>query len=165
MHSHARLTYTQVWRLALAARPSRTQKQAALMPHLQALDKLFRVLLKARAKRGAIDFESIETQMIFDDQGKIEDIVPVIRNDAHRLIEECMLAANVCASDFLHENKHPALYRVHEGPTPEKLDALRELPRRIRPRPRRRRRAARQGLRRAAGEDQGPPRRTACCRR
>jgi len=82
-------------------------------------------LLKARAKRGAIDFGSTETQMLFDDEGKIKAIVPVIRNDAHRIIEECMLAANVCASDYLHVNEQPALFRVHEGPTPEKLAALR----------------------------------------
>ena len=124
IYSHARLTYNQVWDwLSGASRPDK--KQAALMPHLEALDKLFRTLLKARAKRGAIDFGSQETQIIFDDQGKIKAIVPVVRNDAHRIIEECMLAANVCASDFLHENKQPALYRVHEGPTPEKLAALR----------------------------------------
>jgi ribonuclease R len=122
--SHARLTYNQVWGwLSGEARPE--NKHAALMPHLEALDKLFRTLLKARAKRGAIDFGSTETQIIFDDNGKIREIVPVIRNDAHRIIEECMLAANVCASDFLHENKQPALFRVHEGPTPEKLAALR----------------------------------------
>ena len=65
--------------------------------------------------------------MIFNDQGKIERIVPVVRNDAHKLIEECMLAANVCAADFLHEHKHTVLYRMHEGPTPEKLEALREF--------------------------------------
>jgi ribonuclease R len=85
------------------------------------------VLVKARWARGAIDFETVETQMIFDDQGKIARIVPVSRNDAHRIIEECMLAANVCASDFLHENEHAALYRIHEGPTPEKLEKLREF--------------------------------------
>jgi len=124
IHSHARLTYNQVWDwLSGAAKPEK--QQAALMPHLEALDKLFRTLLKARAKRGAIDFGSTETQINFDDQGKIKEIVPVIRNDAHRIIEECMLAANVCASDFLHENKQPALFRVHEGPTAEKLAALR----------------------------------------
>ena len=124
IHSHARLTYNQVWDwLSGAAKPEK--KQAALMPHLEALDKLFRTLLKARAKRGAIDFGSTETQINFDDQGKIKEIVPVIRNDAHRIIEECMLAANVCASDFLHENRQPALFRVHEGPTAEKLAALR----------------------------------------
>ncbi len=123
IYSHARLTYNQVWDwLSGATQPD--QKQAALMPHLQALDKLFRTLLKARAKRGAIDFGSTESQMLFDDQGKITAIVKVTRNDAHRIIEECMLAANVCASDYLQENKQPALYRVHEGPTTEKLAAL-----------------------------------------
>ncbi len=123
IYSHARLTYNQVWDwLSGATEPD--QKQAALMPHLQALDKLFRSLLKARAKRGAIDFGSTESQMLFDDQGKINAIIKVERNDAHRIIEECMLAANVCASDYLHENKQPALYRVHEGPTTEKLAAL-----------------------------------------
>jgi len=126
IHSHARLTYNQVWDwLSGAAKPEK--KQAALMPHLQALEMLFRTLLKARAKRGAIDFGSTETQIVFDDQGKIREIVPVIRNDAHRIIEECMLAANVCASDFLHKHKQPALYRVHEGPTVERLTALREF--------------------------------------
>jgi ribonuclease R len=126
IYSHARLTYNQVWDwLSGAVKPDK--KQAELMPHLEALDKLFRVLLKARAKRGAIDFGSTETQMLFDEQGKIKAIVPVIRNDAHRIIEECMLSANVCASDYLQENKQPALYRVHEGPTPEKLAALREF--------------------------------------
>ncbi len=123
IYSHARLTYNQVWDwFSGATQPD--QKQAALMPHLQALDKLFRTLLKARAKRGAIDFGSTESQMLFDDQGKITAIVKVTRNDAHRIIEECMLAANVCASDYLQENKQPALYRVHEGPTTEKLAAL-----------------------------------------
>jgi ribonuclease R len=122
--SHARLTYNQVWDW-LSGETQPDAKQTELMPHLQALDKLFRTLLKARAKRGAIDFGSTETQMQFDDEGKIKAIVPVIRNDAHRIIEECMLAANVCASDYLHVNQQPALFRVHEGPTPEKLAALR----------------------------------------
>jgi ribonuclease R len=83
--------------------------------------------VKARAKRGAIDFETTETEIIFNEQRKIERIVPVKRNDAHRVIEECMLAANVCASDYLSEHKQPMLFRVHEGPTPEKLAALREF--------------------------------------
>jgi len=123
IYSHARLTYNQVWDW-LSGKVQPDQKQATLMPHLQALDKLFRSLLKARAKRGAIDFGSTESQMLFDDQGKIKAIIKVERNDAHRIIEECMLAANVCASDYLSENKQPALYRVHEGPTTEKLAAL-----------------------------------------
>jgi ribonuclease R len=98
-----------------------------LLPHLEALDALFRQLEVAREKRGAIDFETLETRMVFDDNGKIEKIVPTARNDAHRLIEECMLAANVCASEFLREHEHEALYRVHEGPTPERLLKLRDF--------------------------------------
>jgi ribonuclease R len=127
MHSHARLTYTEV-AAALYEPGSEAQARIGpLLPHLRNLDALYRVLAKARAKRGAIDFETVETQMIFDDDGKIARITPYERNDAHRIIEECMLAANVCASDFLKEHRHPALYRVHEGPTPEKLAKLREF--------------------------------------
>jgi ribonuclease R len=98
-----------------------------LVPRLQLLNRLFRALLRARERRGAIDFETVETEFIFDDAGRLQRIDRVERNDAHRLIEECMLAANVCASDFLSRRKHPTLYRVHEGPTPEKLDAVREF--------------------------------------
>jgi ribonuclease R len=124
MFSHARLTYTQVasW---LSGQETPAEAHAALLPHLQNLEKLFRALLKNREKRGAIDFGSTETRMIFDSGGKIERIEPVVRNEAHRIIEECMLAANVCAADFLQEKDLPALYRVHEGPTAEKLTALR----------------------------------------
>jgi ribonuclease R len=123
--SHARLTYNQVWSwLAGEASPD-TDVHRALQPQVQALYALFHILLKARHKRGAIDFETIETMMIFNDHGKIDSIVPVQRNDAHRVIEECMLAANVCASDFLEKHKQACLYRVHEGPTPEKLENLR----------------------------------------
>ena len=124
MFSHARLTYEQVWGwLSGEDKPGKEHK--ALLPHLQNLEKLFRLLLKNRQKRGAIDFESAETRMYFDDAGKITHIAPVQRNDAHKLIEECMLAANTCAADFLLEQKMPGLYRIHEGPTPEKLTALR----------------------------------------
>ena len=126
MRSHARFTYTEV--AAILDDPkSAARQRKALVPGLQILYRLYQQLAKARATRGAIDFETIETQMIFDDQGKIENIVAVVRNDAHRLIEECMLAANVCASDFLREHEQPMLYRVHEGPTPEKLEALRDF--------------------------------------
>jgi ribonuclease R len=101
------------------------REYAHIMPHVQNLYALFKLMLAQREKRGAIEFESTETMMIFDDNGKIEKIIPVQRNDAHKLIEECMLAANVCAADFLSKNEHAALYRIHEGPTPEKLEALR----------------------------------------
>ncbi|MBP7790368.1 MAG: ribonuclease R, partial [Zoogloea sp.] len=127
MFSKARLTYNQVAAALYDKDAAALEVVGGLLPHLQNLDKLFRVLLKARAKRGAIDFETQETRMIFDDNGKIEKIVPESRNDAHRVIEECMLAANVCASEFLQTNEHPALYRVHEGPTPDKLAKLRDF--------------------------------------
>ena len=127
MYSHARLTYNEV-AAALYENESGTRNRLkGLLPHLRQLDNLYRVLVKARTARGAIDFETVETQMVFDEQGKIERIIPVSRNDAHRIIEECMLAANVCASDFLQESEHAALYRIHEGPTPEKLEKLREF--------------------------------------
>ena len=125
--SRARLTYNQVWSWLDGGAQPDNEVHLELQPQLQALYSLFKVLLKARHKRGAIDFETIETMMLFNDQGKIENIVPVQRNDAHRLIEECMLAANVCASAFLEKHKQPCLYRIHEGPTPEKLEALRSF--------------------------------------
>jgi ribonuclease R len=127
MHSHARLTYTKVAAMLDNPKGEDARQYESLLPHIQLLYKLFKVLLKVRKKRGAIDFETVETQMIFNDQGKIERILPVKRNDAHRLIEECMLAANVCASDFLQKNKQPTLYRIHEGPTSDKLAALRDF--------------------------------------
>ncbi|MCX7628246.1 MAG: ribonuclease R [Methylophilaceae bacterium] len=125
MRSKARMTYTQVYDMIIHPEGEIAREYAWLLPHVQNLYDLYKVLLKAREKRGAIEFETIETLMVFNDQGKIERIEPLMRNDAHRLIEECMLAANVCASDFLAKNKHPALYRIHEGPTPEKLEKLR----------------------------------------
>ncbi|MBK7356401.1 ribonuclease R family protein, partial [Propionivibrio sp.] len=125
--SRARLTYDQVWSWLSAAAEPQNDAHRALQPRLQALYSLYHILLKARHKRGAIDFETIETMMLFNAQGKIDNIVPVFRNDAHRLIEECMLAANVCASAFLEQHKQPCLYRVHEGPTPEKLEGLRDF--------------------------------------
>jgi ribonuclease R len=127
MNSHKRFTYTTVAAMLANPKGPEAQEHDELLPHVQELYKLFKVLGKAREKRGAIDFETIETQMLFNDQGKIERIVPVHRNDAHRVIEECMLAANVCASDFLQKSEHPTLYRIHEGPTPEKLEGLREF--------------------------------------
>ena len=127
MWSHARLTYTEVAAALYENDAKARKKLVPLLPHLENLDAVFRQLLKARQKRGAIDFETVETRMVFDDYGKIERIEPYERNDAHRLIEECMLAANVCASDFLKEREHPALYRIHEGPTPEKLARLRDF--------------------------------------
>ncbi|MBI2318910.1 MAG: ribonuclease R, partial [Betaproteobacteria bacterium] len=127
MRSRARLTYTRVAAALADATGEAAREFSSLLPELRALRQLYGVLARARKARGAIDFETIETAFVFDDQGNLRSIVPVERNDAHRIIEECMLAANVCASEFLLEHKHPALYRVHEGPTKEKLAALREF--------------------------------------
>ncbi len=125
MHSHARLTYTEVWE-ALSNPASRAaQRHAGLLPRLHELHEIYRAFARARAARGAPELETTETQIICDANGRIERIVARVRNDAHRLIEECMLAANVCTADFLQRKGHPALLRVHEGPTPTKLETLR----------------------------------------
>lgn len=126
MHSKARLTYTTVANM-LEQFDEGVEVKGELANHILALREVFTVLHKKRNQRGAIDFESVETRMMFDGQGKIERIVPIERNEAHRIIEECMLAANVCAADFLEKNEHDCLYRVHLGPTPEKLDNLRQF--------------------------------------
>ena len=118
--SHARLTYTEVAAILTNTRGVEAQRRAELVPHLVHLHEVYRALLRHRGQRGAIDFESTETQIVCDDNGRIEKIVPRTRTEAHRLIEEAMLAANVCAAEFIAHHKHPALYRVHEGPTPEK---------------------------------------------
>ncbi|MEO8739776.1 MAG: ribonuclease R [Casimicrobiaceae bacterium] len=127
MHSRARLTYTQVWDWLSDPSMRSTTEAKAVLPHLENIHALYKALSSARAKRGAIDFETIELELKFDAAGKIETIVPVVRNEAHKLIEECMLAANVCTAKYLLQQKHPALYRVHEGPTPGKLTALKEF--------------------------------------
>jgi ribonuclease R len=122
--SHARLTYTTVAALLANTRGPEAQMHADLVPQLIHLHEVYRALLKARGVRGAVDFETTETQIVCDDNGRIEKIVPRVRTEAHRLIEEAMLAANVCAADFIERAKHPALFRVHEGPTPEKRQTL-----------------------------------------
>ena len=125
MWSHARFTYTEVAAILGNTRGPEAIKRKALVPHLLHLHGVYESLLKARQKRGAVDFETTETQILCDENGRIEKIVPRTRNVAHRLIEEAMLAANVCSADFIMQSKHAGLFRVHEGPTPEKLEALR----------------------------------------
>ncbi len=125
MHSAARMTYTEVAAILGNTKGPEAARRAPLVPHLQNLYGVYKSLLHARQKRGAIDFDTTETYIVCNAQGKIEQIVPRTRNDAHKLIEECMLLANVCAADFLKRNKHPGLYRVHAGPTEEKLANLR----------------------------------------
>lgn len=124
IRSHARLTYTQVWDM-LATPVSKTGKtlrkqHKAVIPQVDELYKLYHALRSVRDTRGAIDFDTIETRIVFGQNRKIDRIVPTHRNDAHKLIEECMLCANVSAARFLERHKVPALFRVHEGPTMEK---------------------------------------------
>ncbi|MGC1819113.1 MAG: ribonuclease R, partial [Casimicrobiaceae bacterium] len=129
MHSRARLTYTQVyaWLTAGAGNGKAGAAPPALRKHLDHLHALYQALSGARERRGAIDFDTPELAIEFDPKGRITRIVPAPRNDAHRLIEECMLAANVCASRLLEEHEQPALHRVHEAPPPDKLAALRDF--------------------------------------
>ncbi|CAG8869399.1 Ribonuclease R [Pseudomonas fluorescens] len=129
IHSHARLTYNKV---SSMLEHSRTREGRALriqyeevLPHLKSLYSIYKVLLDARHSRGAIDFETQETRIIFGSERKIAEIRPTVRNDAHKLIEECMLAANVATAEFLKKHEIPALYRVHDGPPPERLEKLR----------------------------------------
>ena len=125
MHSHARLTYTEVAAILSNTKGPEARKHAARVDDLLHLHGIFRTLQSARERRGAMDLETVETQIVCDENGRIEKIIPRIRNDAHKLIEEAMLAANVCAADFITRGKQPGLYRIHEGPTPEKVEILR----------------------------------------
>lgn len=129
IRSHERLTYTRVAK-ALAERGAKDTPErdrlGKLCESIDELHALFQVLQQARQQRGAMEFESVEVRFEFDDNRKIERIVPIVRNDAHKLIEECMLCANICAAEFLARNKIPGLYRVHLPPANEKLAALRD---------------------------------------
>jgi len=131
IHSHARLTYNLVWEMLqkpMTDEGKQWRKQyRPVVPHLETMYGLYKLLRKGRTKRGAIDFETVETKIEFDSQRKISQIVPTSRNDAHMIIEECMLMANVCAADFLSRYKVPGLFRVHNGPSEQKLDNLREF--------------------------------------
>ncbi len=126
MRSHARLIYDDVAAM-LEGDSGLCKKHTALLPHLHDLYQLYQLLLEQRTVRGAIDFDTTETRIEFNEMKRVERIVPVVRNDAHRIIEECMLAANVAAAAFLLRKKQPALYRIHEGPADEKLTDLREF--------------------------------------
>lgn len=120
IRSHARLTYTQVAQVL-----DSEQQDHAFYPQLKALSALFDVLYAARQERGAIDFETTETCIHFNDVGKIDQIRPVVRNRAHRIIEECMLIANVAVAEFLRAKSAPMLYRVHPTPAQQDIEQLR----------------------------------------
>ena len=132
IHSHARMTYTEVADILETPETdlrAKTQQRLrsryeALLPALESLNKVYHKLSKLRQQAGALDFISTETRIVFGETRKISSIVPVVRNSAHRLIEECMLAANVCTAKFLSESSLPVLYRVHDGPNMDKMDNL-----------------------------------------
>ncbi|MGR8997616.1 MAG: ribonuclease R, partial [Gammaproteobacteria bacterium] len=125
MSSHARLTYTEVAKMLVDGDIALTEKYKTLIPHLRELYALYKVMRRSREQRGAMDFDTQETRIIFGKDRKIEKIVPVVRNDAHKLIEEFMITANSAAARFLNAKKIPKLLRVHEGPSADKLLNLR----------------------------------------
>ncbi len=125
MRSSARLTYNQVAAAVESREPSARDEISHVLPQVEALYEVFAVLRKAREKRGAIDFDSSEVKFEFDENRKISQVVPVTRHDAHKLVEECMIAANVAAARFLEKNKFPLLYRVHERPVEDRIVDLR----------------------------------------
>jgi len=132
MNSHARLTYTQVWNAVGEGVPDEDRDAAlarigALLPQVQRLHQLYRVLDKARAKRGAIEFETSEVRFVLGPQGEVTQAGMLQRNDAHKLIEECMIAANVQAAEFLLASRIPAPYRDHDKPPESKYADLEEF--------------------------------------
>ena len=129
IRSHARLTYSKVAKM-IAAEPEEQgielrERYASIVSHIDDLNGLYQTLRSARDERGAMEFDTVETRMVFDENSKIEHIIPVERNDAHKLIEECMLCANVATAELLMKANLPALYRVHEGPKDDRLLTLR----------------------------------------
>jgi ribonuclease R len=127
MRSHARLTYTEAAAIVVDNDKTARSRYKPLVPHLEELYRLYQALRAAREARGAIDFESTETRIVFGSGRKIERIVPLVRNDAHKLIEECMIAANVASARFLVRHKMPTLFRVHGAPDAEKVEEVREF--------------------------------------
>lgn len=127
MSSHARLTYNKVAAMLVEKDEALRSEYAAVLPHVEELHNLYQVLDARRKKRGAIEFETTETRIVFGEDKKIEKIVPTTRNVAHMMIEECMLAANVSAADYLLNGEIAALYRIHEEPPEEKIENLKEF--------------------------------------
>ncbi len=124
MHSKARMTYTQVGAILEGDTALRNDYESLLNP-IEDLHKLYKARLKQKKKRGAIEFETTETRIVFNENKKIDKILPVVRNDAHKLIEECMICANVATAKFLLAKKLPGLFRVHQGPKEKKLEVFR----------------------------------------
>ncbi|MDC0182821.1 ribonuclease R [Nitrosomonadales bacterium] len=125
MNSKARLTYTNVNKILNHDDKDLKREYSFILSDLENLKKLYHIMLNEREKRGALEFDSTETAIVFNEQGKIDFIKPIFRNEAHKIIEECMLAANVCAANFLLDNKTDGLFRNHECPSEERLENLR----------------------------------------
>ena len=121
MRSHARFTYTEVAKMLVDGDTVLAEKYKPVMPHLRELYALYKVMRVSREERGAMDFDTQETRIVFGKERKIEKIVPVVRNDAHKLIEEFMITANSAAAKYLNAKKIPKLLRIHDGPGPDKL--------------------------------------------
>ncbi|HET6546652.1 MAG TPA: ribonuclease R, partial [Rhodanobacteraceae bacterium] len=127
MRSHARLTYTRVWQAIGEKSGDARAELADVMPQLEILHRLFRALAKARRERGAIDFETTEVEFRLGPDGEVVQLGTEVRNDAHKLIEECMIAANVEAAKFLARKRIPAPFRVHAPPPESKYEDLLEF--------------------------------------
>lgn len=126
MNSHARLTYTKVNDILNGDQELR-ERYEPLVPHLQELHSMYQTLKQTRDNRGAIEFETVETKFIFNSDRKIDRIEPVVRNDAHKLIEECMILANIASASLVEKLKEPALYRIHESPGEERLTGFKDF--------------------------------------
>ncbi len=127
IHSQARLTYTEVAAILVAGDKAARARRRSLLPHLEALHGVYRALAEARSRRGAIDFDSVETRFVFDTAGRVQALRPIVRNEAHRLVEESMIAANSAAARHLIRAGIPAIYRAHERPPSDRLAELRDF--------------------------------------
>ncbi|WP_104400367.1 ribonuclease R [Vibrio penaeicida] len=126
MNSHARLTYNKVGAI-LDGDEELRERYKPLVSHLEELHKMYGVLKQARDSRGAIEFETVEAKFIFNPDRKIDRIEPVVRNDAHKIIEECMILANIASASLVEKAKEPSLYRIHETPGEERLQGFRDF--------------------------------------
>ena len=127
MLSHARLTYDKVWQAVGLREEEALQEVADVLPQLENLHALYKAMAAQRKRRGAIDFETPEVKFRLDQTGSVESMGATERNDAHKLIEECMIAANVQAALYLEKKKIPALFRAHEPPPAEKYEDLQQF--------------------------------------
>jgi len=126
MNSHARLTYNKVWNILQGNQELREQYHA-LVPHLQELHNMYQVLSTARDQRGGISFETEEAKFIFNAERRIERVEQTVRNDAHKLIEECMILANIASARFVEKHEEPALFRDHDRPSDDSITSFRTV--------------------------------------